>query len=76
MAEGLMLMGVGMTTVFAFLVVMVGAMMVQASLFRRFDIEFEPMRGSLSDSSKSNQSHLHIAIALAAIESHRRRTGS
>ena len=74
MAEGLMLMGVGMTTVFAFLVIMVGAMMVQANLFRRFDIEFEPLRSSLTDSPKSSQSHLHIAIALATIESHRRRT--
>ncbi len=76
MAEGLMLMGVGMTTVFAFLVLMVGAMMAQASLFRRFDIEFEPVRNAVPESSTDHRSHLHIAIALAAIESHRRRSRS
>ena len=76
MAEGLMLMGVGMTTVFAFLVLMVLLMKAQAALFRRFDIEFVPGRSSAGLSGAQAEPHLHIAIALAAIEAHRRRQSS
>ena len=73
MTEGLMLMGVGMTTVFSFLALMVGAMLAQAALFRRYDIEIEVGTPSSAPAAPRVDEHLQIAIALAAIESHRRR---
>jgi len=73
MTEGLMLMGVGMTTVFAFLALMVGAMLVQAEFFRRYDIEIRHGSASPAPRPARVDEHLQIAIALAAIESHRRR---
>ena len=76
LAKGLMLMGVGMTTVFAFLVLMVLLMKAQGYLFRRYDIEFVPGRSASSEPSVQSDSNLHIAIALAAIEAHRRRQNS
>jgi sodium pump decarboxylase gamma subunit len=71
--EGLMLMGVGMTTVFAFLILMVLAMFAQGTLFRRYDIEYVPGRTSVASPVSQADAHLPIAIALAAIEAHRRR---
>lgn len=73
MAEGLTLMVVGMTTVFGFLVLLVVAMRLQAALFQRYDIEFVPGRSPAPSASRAADPHLHIAIALAAIESRRRR---
>ena len=71
--DGLMLMGVGMTTVFAFLILMVLAMIAQAALFRRYDIEYVPGRRAASPLVSKADQHISIAIALAAIEAHRRR---
>ena len=73
MAEGLTLMAVGMTTVFGFLVLLVGAMKLQAVFFQRFDIEYVPGRSPAPSTAGAGDPHLHIAIALAAIESRRRR---
>ena len=73
MSEGLVLMGVGMATVFAFLSMLVGAMWAQAALFRRYDIEFViDSRASEPRTARVDEG-LQIAIALAAIEAHRRR---
>lgn len=75
MADGFVLMGVGMTTVFAFLSLLVGAMWAQAAFFRRFDIEITVDSGRSEPRPQRVDEHLQIAIALAAIEAHRRRQG-
>ena len=75
MADGFVLMGVGMTTVFAFLSLLVGAMWAQAAFFRRFDIEITVDTGASESRPERVDERLQIAIALAAIDAHRRRQG-
>jgi len=77
-SEGVLLMAVGMATVFAFLGVLVGLMQGSAAFFEAFGDRFAepevptPSAGATPGGAGNDD---EIAIVLAAIEAHRRGRG-
>lgn len=69
-------MGVGMTTVFGFLALLVVTMMASAAFFERFGDQLEtpmPTPRAPGPASATTAPPPEIAVVLAAIEAHRRR---
>jgi sodium pump decarboxylase gamma subunit len=71
---GIELTAVGMTTVFAFLGLLVGLMQASAALFEAFGHRFPvpPSTETTSGASGGASRDEEIAIVLAAVEAHRR----
>ena len=70
--NGLVLMVIGMATVFAFLVLMIVAMNSSAAFFRKFAHLFpEPQPASAPKKAAAADPSAEIAVALAAIKAKR-----
>ena len=69
--EGFKFMGLGMGTVFVFLIIMIGAMNLMSLIIHRFFPEPEP-QAAAPVAKKENQDHKKIVAAItAAIKHHR-----
>lgn len=78
LAEGLKLLFIGMTTVFAFLALLVGALLVLSSLVARLEARTQPVegrvpRGSGTAAPNDAQDPRRIAAIAAAIGVYRNR---
>ncbi len=69
--QGIVLMVIGMATVFAFLVVLIAAMNGSAAFFRKFAHLFPEQQESLEQKSPNTGVITEVAIALAAIKAKR-----
>ena len=75
-SEGVLLMAVGMATVFAFLGLLVGLMQASAAFFAASGDRFadpEPQTAASAPAASGGGNDDEIAVVLAAIEAHRRR---
>ena len=76
LSEGLLLMAVGMVTVFAFLSLLVGLMVVSARFFAAYgDRLSDPEPAPTRAAAPAGPGDEAIAVVLAAIEAHRRGRG-
>ena len=78
LADGLSLMVVGMVTVFSFLALLVVVLELSARVFASYGHLWpEPVEDApaptVSTASPTQPRHAEVAVALAAIEAHRRR---
>ena len=71
MMQGLVLMAIGMITVFVFLVLMIAAMSGSAAFFRKFAHLFPEQTSAAPRKSAPADPVAEIAVALAAIKSKR-----
>lgn len=69
MEQGLVLLVVGMGTVFAFLILMVGAMQLSAVFFKKFAHLF-PEAAPKSSKPTPVADFSEIAVAIAAVKAH------
>ncbi len=74
-SEGVLLMAVGMVTVFAFLGLLVGLMQGSAAFFGAFGDRFAEPEARGGGQLPGSAGDEDIAIVLAAIEAHRRARG-
>lgn len=70
MMQGVVLMVIGMATVFAFLVLMIFAMSCSAAFFRKFAHRFPEESASATEAGGSDPV-AQVAVALAAIKAKR-----
>jgi len=68
--EGFKFMALGMGTVFAFLILMIGAMYLQAFIIQKF-FPAPAVTPNESGSSKNNNKNAKIAAITAAIQHHK-----
>ena len=71
MMQGLVLMAIGMVTVFVFLILMLVAMSGSATFFRKFAHLFPEQPPAASKKASAADPVAEIAVALAAIKSKR-----
>lgn len=71
--EGVNLMGVGMTTVFSFLALLVIVLQISARVFASIGHRWPDPPTAPSRLAPSAQSDVEVVVAVAAIEAHRRR---
>ena len=71
MAQGLVLMAIGMATVFVFLVLMIVAMNCSAAFFRKFAHLFPEAQPAAAKTAAPADPVAEIAVALAAIRAKR-----
>jgi len=69
--QGLVLMGIGMATVFTFLVLMIVAMNRSAAFFKAFAHLFPEEETTPAKAASATDPAVEIAIALAAIKAKR-----
>jgi sodium pump decarboxylase gamma subunit len=69
--QGIVLMVIGMATVFAFLVLLILSMITSAAFFRKFSHLFPEEQTVSQKSSASVNPSAEIAVALAAIRAQR-----
>ena len=68
LSQGVTLMVIGMATVFAFLVLLIGAMHASATYFKKFADRFEEPEATASVKSGGE---IEVAVAIAAIRAKR-----
>ncbi|MDD4735100.1 MAG: OadG family protein [Kiritimatiellae bacterium] len=66
-AQGFVLMLVGMCVVFSFLVILVWCMMISANFFKKF-AHFFPEEQNTGNLKKISSDHADVAVAIAAVQ--------